>query len=76
MEIIVKSISGSEIKVSVESNDSPPDLKAKIEKATGIPVDKQYLIYQGKCVYEPDYTLADYGIKDGSTVHFASRRRS
>ena len=44
-------------------------LKAAIEAATEVPVEKQRLIYGGKQLTEANKTLASYKVVDGASIH-------
>ena len=68
MQIFVKTLTGNTITLDVEPSDNFENVKVKIQDKEGIPVAMQKLIFAGKQV-EDSKTLADYNIKDGTTLH-------
>lgn len=74
-EIFVKTLTG-ELLVLRDTNagDSIEDIKKRIEREQGTPADQQRLIFAGKQL-EDGRTLADYGIRGGSTLHMILRLR-
>ena len=69
MQIKVRTPSGKTIFVNkVKPSDSVQDVKMKIKKQEGIPVDKQRLLYRGKELTSPKSTMDDNGIENGSTL--------
>lgn len=75
IKIIVKTVTGKTINLDVDSQDLVERFKTKIKDNTGIPIGEQKLLFAAKLLADK-YTLADYGIVEGSTIYLLNRVKS
>jgi ubiquitin-like protein Nedd8 len=68
MLIKVRTLTGKEIELDIESDFKVAQIKEKVEEKEGIPPVQQRLIYGGKQMTD-DKTAADYNLSPGDTLH-------
>ncbi|AXA50779.1 ubiquitin-like protein Nedd8 [Malassezia restricta] len=68
MLIKVKTLTGKEIELHVESTDKILRIKERVEEKEGIPPAQQRLIFGGKQMAD-DKVVKDYGIEGGTVLH-------
>ena len=72
MQVFVKTITGRNMTLEVDSNTSIQEVKGKIQQKEGIPVNSQRLIFAGKHLHD-DKVLSDYNIQKDCTIHLVLR---
>uniref|UniRef100_F1LFR7 Ubiquitin-like protein NEDD8 n=1 Tax=Ascaris suum TaxID=6253 RepID=F1LFR7_ASCSU len=68
MLIKVKTLTGKEIELDVDSSDKVERIKEKIEEKEGIPPPQQRLIFAGKQMND-EKSVQDYKVSGGSVLH-------
>ncbi|KAL6776986.1 UBQ2 [Auxenochlorella protothecoides x Auxenochlorella symbiontica] len=68
MMIKVKTLTGKEIEIDIEPNDSIARIKERVEEREGIPPVQQRLIFAGKQMND-DKLAKEYNIEGGSVLH-------
>ncbi|KAI8074491.1 ubiquitin-related domain-containing protein [Gongronella butleri] len=68
MFIKVKTLTGKEIEIDIEPNDTIARIKERVEEKEGIPPPQQRLIYGGKQMAD-EATAKQYAIEGGSVLH-------
>ena len=69
-DIQVTTPDGKNITVKdVKPSDTVQDIKSKVQDQTGIPIKDQRLVHDGKELVDPNATMKDNDIKDGSKLN-------
>lgn len=66
--IKVKTLTGKEIEIDIEPNDTIERIKERVEEKEGIPPIQQRLIFAGKQMND-EKEAKDYNIEGGSVLH-------
>ncbi|TNV83013.1 hypothetical protein FGO68_gene4696 [Halteria grandinella] len=74
MKIFIKTLTGYQFEIECCPYEDPEQLKQRIEDKEGIKVECQRMICAGRSVYE-GRTLAEFAVREGSTVHLVLRLR-
>mmetsp|Transcript_172 Transcript_172/g.361 ORF Transcript_172/g.361 Transcript_172/m.361 type:complete len:84 (+) Transcript_172:95-346(+) len=74
MQIFIKTLTGRKTNFNFELDNTVRHVKEALQEKEGIQVEQIRLIYSGKQMSD-ECTLADYGVKPGSTVHMVLQLR-
>ena len=72
MRLRVKTLDSNTHQVAVLDSDTVTELKRKVCDETGVDVNRQRLIFQGK-VLKDEKNVRAYAIQDGMTIHMVER---
>ena len=67
-QIKVKTLTGKEIEIDIEADDTIARIKERVEEKEGIPPPQQRLIFGGKQMTD-DKKASEYNIEGGSVLH-------
>ena len=70
IQIEVRTVTKTSIKLTVNKNDTAKELKAAIENTTGIAATSQRLLYGGKELAQSK-EISKFGLEDGSIIQLA-----
>lgn len=73
IEINIKTLDSKIYTFRVNKDMPVTALKAKLVDASGIPVERQRLIFRGR-VLKDDHLLSEYQLEDGHTLHLVARQ--
>jgi len=68
MQIKVKTLTGKEIELDIDSDDPILRIKEKVEEQTGVPPVQQRLIHQGRQLTD-EAKVVDSKISAGTVLH-------
>eukprot|EP00045_Choanoeca_perplexa_P020787 m.5053 g.5053 ORF g.5053 m.5053 type:complete len:78 (+) comp7380_c0_seq1:63-296(+) len=68
MLIKVKTLTGKEIEIDVEADDTIRRIKERVEEKEGIPPEQQRLIFGGKQMND-ERPLSEYKVAGGAVLH-------
>ena len=68
MLVKVRTLTGKELEIDIDSNDKISRIKDKIEEKEGIPPLQQRLIFGGRQLSD-DKCASEYSLEGGSVLH-------
>jgi len=74
IQIFVKTLTGKNIALDVESTSTVLDIKQEFFERENIPLEQQLFVFNGTYL-EDDITLDDYGINDDTSLNIVFRIR-
>jgi ubiquitin len=74
MQVFIKTLTGKNITLEVNPEDTIERLKQKIQEREGIPPAEQRLIFSGKQL-DDNKTIQNYNIQKDNTIHLVLRLR-
>jgi large subunit ribosomal protein L40e len=69
--LIVRTLTGRSYDITAKLSETVLHVKELLHVATGMPPDRQQLVFNGRQL-EENRTLASYGVRETSTLHFFS----
>ena len=66
--LTVENLDGQTITIEVAPTDHFGTVRARIQTQTGIPPERQRLLYRGTMLPGAERTVADYDIQDGHVI--------
>nr|GEZ41685.1 polyubiquitin [Tanacetum cinerariifolium] len=73
LQTFVGTITWKYIVMKADGSNTIADIKKYIQESAGIPMDRQRLVLYGKRL-DDDRCLADYDVREGSTLHLVILR--
>lgn len=70
--LFIKTLRGTTFKIQASLTQTVEELKASINEQEGFDIEKQRLIFQGKCL-EDDKSLNDYNVSNEVAMHLVIR---
>lgn len=73
-EVTIHTLTGKTCSITTSPLETVDEITTKIQSSEGIPISQQRIIFEDRQL-ESGYTLTEYGIRDGSTLHLVLRLR-